>query len=292
LSYGNIPRAPLPAELSARLSTGFAYEQIDILDFNSIRDAIMHFLPEVVFHLGTGHRYSHMQHIVATNTVGTMNLVEALAAVRDVKPRLILVSSGGVYGHLRPEQLPVHESTRCEPCDVYSSSKFCSERLARLAGGQHAFSVIVARAFNVCGPGQDDTHVVGRFAAQLSANVPILRTRSLSATRDFIDVRDVAKALVHLASFTGQECTVNVGRGVETPVGEVLATMIRLSGFSGQVEIDPHGAGGPDIPRHVADISQLRAMGFEAKIDLESSLADVLSYYRWCGNIDTGQRSY
>ena len=160
LSCGNIPDAPLPADLSARLSKGFAYEQIDILDFNSFRDVVMHFLPEVVFHLGTGHRYSPMQHIVATNTVGTMNVVEALAAVHGVKPRLVLTSSGGVYGRLGPEQLPVNELARCEPCDIYSFSKFSSERLARLAGGQYAISVFVARVFNVCGPGQDDTHVV------------------------------------------------------------------------------------------------------------------------------------
>ena len=97
------------------------------------------------------------------------------------------------------------------------------------------------------------------------------------------------QAPAHLGNLYREECTVNIGRGVETPVKEVLDTMIRLSGFSGHVEIELSGSGGHDVPRHVADISQLRAMGFEAKIDLESSLADVLSYYRWCGHIDTAR---
>jgi nucleoside-diphosphate-sugar epimerase len=281
LHFANLSRAPLPKQLARSLSTRFTYRQADILDFDLIREIVDLFRPEVVFHLAAGHRHTQSRHIVATNATGTLSITEAISNTTGAKPRLVVASSGGVYGRLDPDHLPVMESSPCVPTNLYAASKLFSEQLALLAGREGGFAVIIARLFNVCGPGQDDLHSVGKFAAQVCLNAPMLRTLALSATRDFIDVRDAARAIAHLGCQIRREAIINVASGVETEMETLVEKIVRLSCFPGKYDA-AELKGAEAIPRQFADISQLRATGFTPEIDLETSLADVISYYRSC----------
>lgn len=281
LCFASLPRAPLPTQLAQRLSARFSYRQANILDFELMREIVDRFRPDVVFHLAAGHRHTQPRHIVATNATGTLSITEAISNTTGAKPRLVLASSGGVYGRLDPDRLPAVESSTCAPTNFYATSKLLSEQLALLAGREGAFAVIVARLFNVCGPGQDDLHSVGKFAAQVCLNAPVLRTLALEATRDFIDVRDAARAIALLGHQVRYEAVINVASGVETEMRTVLDTIMRLSRFTGKREAaEPEGI--DPIPRHFADVSQLRAIGFIPEVGLETSLSDVISYYRSC----------
>ncbi len=163
------------------------------------------------------------------------------------------------------------------PVDAYGRGK----QLATIAGlaERPPLEVIVARVFNPIGPGQPANQAFGEFAAQLMAEssdpLPLL-AGNLEARRDFIDVRDVVRALVTV-SFHGRPGLVyNVGTGQSRSVGEGLELLVRLSGRAVKVCVDPrrYVRKGPVDSR--ADIGRIMShTGWKPAIPFEQSLADL-----------------
>ena len=156
-----------------------------------------------------------------------------------------------------------------------------SKLLATIAGlaERPPLELAVARVFNPIGPGMPPTQAFGEFAAQLTAGaadpLPLL-VGDLEVRRDFVDVRDVARALVAV-SLRGQPRLVyHVGCGQSRSVGEGLDLLVRLSGRSVKVCVDPrrHVRKGPDDSR--ADIRHIIShTGWRPTIPFEQSLADL-----------------
>ena len=101
---------------------------------------------------------------------------------------------------------------------------------------------MVARVFNPIGPGTPPTQAFGRFADRLTdpdADPLNLVVGDLDARRDFIDVRDVARAMITLALHGNAGLAYNVGTGRSHAVGEGLERLIELSGRAVRVSVDP-----------------------------------------------------
>jgi len=275
-------RAPLPAYLAALLSERFAYERISILEPAEMREILEDFRPVCVFHLASALHSDPPDHLIETNIRGTVCLFEAIAGANAPRPAVVLGSSAGVYGVINPDQLPVKETAGSEPADMYGITKLASEHISRLFGRRHGIPAIVARIFNIVGPGQDERHVCGRMAALLSINSnnahETVSFGSLETTRDFIDVRDVVRALALLAVRGEPQSIYNLATGVETPVRSVLAELLELTGFNGHI-VENSGNSKPGVPRSCADVSRIRALGFKPELTLTQSLRDILDYY-------------
>ena len=103
--------------------------------------------------------------------------------------------------------------------------------------------------------------------------------------REFLHVDDMAAASVHvmnLSSDVYQANTqlmlshINVGTGVDCTIRQLAETMKRVVSFDGELVFDgtkPDGA-----PRKLMDVSRLKALGWEASIELEDGL---ISTYMW-----------
>ncbi|MFO0888716.1 MAG: GDP-mannose 4,6-dehydratase [Isosphaeraceae bacterium] len=137
----------------------------------------------------------------------------------------------------------------------------------------------VARVFNPIGPGQPETQAFGGFAARLRSDAPdplVLVTGDLDTRRDFIDVRDAARALVAVALRGEAGEAYHIGTGQSRTVREGLDRLIALSGRQVSVVVDPNGNGrrGPADSR--ADIARITARtGWTPRIPFEQSLADL-----------------
>ncbi|HEX4014804.1 MAG TPA: NAD-dependent epimerase/dehydratase family protein [Candidatus Cybelea sp.] len=276
--------APLPAELAAAGNeTRYRYFQADIRDREALRTILHEFRPQWIFHLASGLRDDSPKHLFGTNVEGTIDLLETVAGAASPVERIVMGSSGSVYG--TPRALPLEEDTPCEPGDFYAVSKLAQEHAARLIAGQHGLHLAVARIFNILGAGQDERHVAGRFASQIAAIEagsvpPRLQTGDLLTARDFIDVRDVARALVLLARQPKLTGTYNVAAGAATPIGDVLRTLLDLARLNRPVEIERTYFRAADAPCSFAGIARLRAAGYAPSVPLDRSLGDVLEYYR------------
>jgi nucleoside-diphosphate-sugar epimerase len=277
--------APLPDELKVSFSDQrYDYAAVDLKNQARMSRALTEFRPQVVVHLASALRDDPPESLFRINVEGTMRLIEAIADSRIDPPKLVIGSSGGVYGIPSQKELPLKEDAPCRPIDLYSISKLAAEQAARALARLYNIPMISARLFNLVGPGQDERHACGKFAGRLAAIVGnqlprAIEVGALAITRDFIDVRDAALAL-HLLSESGVAGeTYNVASGKETTIDALLAMTLRVAKLAGAVEIRTGEQRTVDIPRHFADIERLNALGFQPRYDLRRSIEELFRYY-------------
>lgn len=198
--------------------------------------------------------------------------LDALAAVLATigSARLVLVSSAAVYGE--PDALPVAEDAPLAPVSPYGLHRVEAERLARDGGGP----VAIARVFSAYGEGLR-RQVLWDVARRALEDGPVVLSGTGSETRDFVHVRDVARAIATIAeraSFGGE--AFNVATGVETSIAELAELVTRELGGTA---VRFSGAQRPGDPqRWRADIGRVRGLGFEPSVRIEDGAA---AYARW-----------
>lgn len=277
--------APLPDELKIIFcDKRYHYAAADLKNRLRMNQVLTAFRPQVVIHLASALRDDPPDSLFKINVEGTMRLIEAIAESRIDPPKLIIGSSGGVYGSPSTEDLPLKEDAPCNPIDLYSISKLAAEQAAQALARLYNIPMISARLFNLVGPGQDERHAGGKFASKLAAIAgdqlpPIIEVGALATTRDFIDVHDAARALCLLVESGVPDTTYNIASGIETRIDTLLAMTLRIANLTGSVEIRTTEQRAADIPRHFADIQRLKALGFAPRYSLNRSLADLFRYY-------------
>ncbi|HEY7993596.1 MAG: NAD-dependent epimerase/dehydratase family protein [Candidatus Eremiobacterales bacterium] len=276
-------QAPLPEQLKRTLSDRrYRYEAVDITDRKAVAAMLRGFRPDVVVHLASGLRDDDTEHLERTNVLGSTTLVEAVAEAGAAIRMLVLGSTGGVYG--AAARIPIPETAPFAPVDPYSRSKAAAERATRELAQRESVPVLWARLFNIVGPGQDERHVCGRFAAQAvaiahGASDKHIEAGNLESTRDFIDVRDVALALERLAIAGVAGEAYNVSSGVEVKIGDVLDLTLRAAAVESVARLTALPPRENDIARHAGDASKLEALGFRRRFSLAESVGDVVRYY-------------
>ena len=279
-------RAPLPRELrDAFASTRYHYASLDIGRQPELTGLLGEFRPTTIFHLASGLRDASPDHLFRTNVEGSISLVEAIREAGIEPPTLVMGSTGFLYGQIAPNDLPIHENTACAPIDLYGVSKLASENASRILCRQYGIPVMWIRIFNLVGPGQEERHFCGRLTSQTAAIAagllpPVIEVEPLTATRDFLDVRDAARALDLLARKGTEGRTYNLASGIEAPVNDVFDAIMRCAGLNGNVAVELKAARPADIPRYFADVTRLQALGFAPGYSLDRSLTDLLDYYR------------
>jgi GDP-4-dehydro-6-deoxy-D-mannose reductase len=218
---------------------------------------------------------------VQLNVLGTSALLTALES--PGRTRLVIASSADVYG--TPERIPATEDAPLRPANVYAATKVAAEALTREFGARHGAPVVILRPANQNGPRQHPGLAASAFAKQIAeAEVglaePIVRHGRLDAERDFLDVRDMARA--YAAALALEESgTFNVGSGKPVAIAEILHTLIGLARIPVRAELDPGRVRGGEATRLAVDATQFRQRtGWSPRISLVESLRDTLDYWR------------
>ncbi|MBN2006638.1 MAG: NAD-dependent epimerase/dehydratase family protein [Anaerolineae bacterium] len=212
------------------------------------------------------------------NVGGTVILLEAL---RDVGvPRLVLASSGAVYGD--QAQQPVVETTPPNPLSPYAVSKLAAEHYVHTIGRLAGIETIALRIFNAYGPTQSLLHtahspVVPRFMHQALGGGSLVISGDGTQTRDFVYVEDVIRAMAAaLMSRDLGGCTLNVGSGVETSVNDLAQHILALTGSNSNIIHSQAQSGG--VSRLQADITLARQrLGYQPQVSLQEGLVRILT---------------
>ena len=170
------------------------------------------------------------------------------------------------------------------PRSFFGASKLAQTQVDQAAAAEWNLSVVVARPFNVIGPGLPPHYFAASFAQWLvkakapgaTGDAPVVNA---DATRDFVDVRDVAEALLRLLTGAvpdaGTMALYNIATGRETPVREVAERLCELAGGFKAVDAEA-GRSRSGITRSCGDASRLReAVGWTPRINWERSVADL-----------------
>ncbi|MZF84721.1 NAD(P)-dependent oxidoreductase [Streptomyces sp. SID5643] len=199
------------------------------------------------------------------------------AALRAAAPaaRLVHLGSAAEYGPGAPG-IPVTEAAATCPVGPYGATKLAGT-VAVTASGLDA---VVLRVGNPVGPGAPPSGLPGRIAALLreagAGPEAVLRLGDLSAHRDFVDVRDVARAAVLAATAPGPLPPVlNIGGGRAVPVRDLVHGLAGLAGFRGRIEEGTVGsARSAQVSWQCSDIAAAeRALGWRPAHTLGDALA-------------------
>ena len=270
---------------------GWRTEVGDVVDRETMAELVASLRPDLIVHLAAqasvGSSASHAAVTWEVNFGGVYALARACARAK-LPTTLLFASSGEVYGRSFLAG-PVDEDAPLQPVNAYARSKAAAEGALHDLMPQEA-RIIVARAFNHTGAGQDARFVIPSFAKQIAAieqglQAPTIQVGNLDAARDFLDVGDVCDAYLRLiaqADVLPHRATFNIASGRAYRVGDLLARLQRLASCDFAVEIDPLRLRPIDIPRAVGVNDRLRAaIGWMPTTPIARTLEDVLNGARW-----------
>lgn len=243
------------------------------------RDVLLGILADVrpthIVHLAGQTRHADPAALVRAHQVGTRLLIHLLGRAR---PWLLVTSSSAVYGAVPDDQLPISERVEPQPVGDYAMSKLLQERVLEDYGGAHC----VFRLGNLLGPGQSKEFVIGRmvFESCCLASHPdvdqVLNMGDLSSTRDFVDCRDVAVAIVRAVEMSVNGLF-NIASGREVRLREVALSIRGLLDGGWRVVEHPDRAPHP-IRRQALDISAAKSsLGWEPGTPLLKTLSDMVA---------------
>ncbi|HEY8231276.1 MAG TPA: GDP-mannose 4,6-dehydratase [Vicinamibacteria bacterium] len=245
--------------------------------------------PDAIVHLA-GQSSVHQSWLdpggtLRTNVLGIVHLLDA-ARRRGLAPAVLVVGSAEEYGAVPESELPIRETAPLQPASPYAVSKVAQGALALLYGPKGGMRVVLTRTFHHTGPGRGEAFAESSFARQIAEiecglRAPVIDVGNLDAVRDFTDVRDVVRAyrLLLEKGEAGQAYNVCSGRGRR--IREVLDLLLAGSSVRVEVRVDKERIRPSDVPAQVGDPSRVRAAtGWEPRIALEQTLADLLSDWR------------
>ncbi|MFJ4923651.1 NAD-dependent epimerase/dehydratase family protein [Streptomyces sp. NPDC088725] len=240
--------------------------------------------------------------LVRHNTVAVATVCEALRR-SGCGARLVQLGCASEYGP-SPQGSSTAEDAVPRPGGPYGVSKLSASELVLGSG----LDAVVLRIFSPVGPGTPAGSPLGRLAEAMrramQAGDGELKLAGLGVQRDFVDVRDVARA-VHAASLSAAQGVVNIGTGRAVKLRDAAAVLARVAGYAGTLhELDAqpnpvrtaHPTVGPPrgepLSEHLgigpfpypdgcggwqqADVRTARdRLGWRPRINLEESLADI-----------------
>jgi GDP-L-fucose synthase len=214
------------------------------------------------------------------------NVIEA--SRRAGVEKLLFLSSSCVYPRHAPQ--PMREEALLtgplEPTNQwYAVAKIAGMKLCEAYRRQYGCDFISAMPTNLYGPGDNYDPEASHVAAALQVKVHRAKMRDErtitiwgtgTPRREFLQVDDLADALVFLmTNYSGEQHT-NVGTGQDISIRELAEMVARVAGWNGAFEYDRSKPDG--MPRKVMDVSKLRSLGWSARTPLEAGLRES---YRW-----------
>jgi UDP-glucose 4-epimerase len=262
----------LSAGDAKRVAVEATLEVVDITDRGALDTVVDGAQPAVIFHLAAQASVTRSvadpERDCAVNVLGTLNILDA--ATRHQAPVVFTSTGGALYGDRA--ELPTREDSPPAPISPYGASKWAAEAYVKTWREASGVSHAICRLANVYGPRQNphgEAGVVAVFSHCLWRGASPTLYGFGKPTRDYVHVRDVARALL---AAVGRAGVFNVSTGVETDVSTVFELLRTAADVTLQGELAPLRAG--ELERSCIDPSRAREqLGWTAEVGLEEGLA-------------------
>ena len=223
--------------------------------------------------------------VLRVNLYGWLNLLESLHE-RCPRAKILMISSGEVYGIVAADNQPVNETQPLRPINPYADSKAAQEMFCYQYIHRYDSQVVIVRPFNHTGPRQVPSFVCPDFAKQIAEiehgrRKPLMAVGNLDARRDFSDVRDVVRAYHAALEHCPIGTPVNVASGLDWSIQRVLDTLLSFSHVPITIERDAARLRPSDVPLMLGDYALLHHYtGWRPQIPFADTLLTVLDYWR------------
>lgn len=245
---------------------GVRLYEVDLQDRAATFGVLSDFRPDVVSHQAAQASVARSMrdpiHDARVNVIAGLNLLDACVERGASVSRFVFAGTGGgVYGEVYEGTLAA-EDTRAQPKSPYAIHKLAFEQLLAVYAREHGFAASTLRYANVYGPRQEpegEAGVVAIFVAAVRDGRPVfLHARRKSGddgcVRDYVHVRDVARANALAVDGTIHESCLNVGTGIGTTTRALAQAVMRAMGREVPVESRPPRPG--DVERSVLNAAR------------------------------------
>lgn len=254
----------------------------DIREYDNIKRIIKG--QDVVFHLAAliAIPYSYLSPMayIRTNVEGTTNILEACKEYGVEK--IIHTSTSETYG--TAQYVPIDENHPLQGQSPYSASKIAADKMAESYYRSFNVPVAIIRPFNTYGPRQSARAVIPTIITQILSGNKEIRLGSLTPTRDFNYVKDIAEAFIKVAEsdMTIGE-VVNAGSNYEISIGNLVNRIIHIIGRKIEIVCDkerirPEKS---EVNRLWADNTKIRKLtGWKPKYTLDEGIKETVEWLK------------
>lgn len=212
------------------------------------------------------------------NVTGTLNVL-VCARNAGVK-RLILASSSAVYGDTGTRAQA--ETHLPHPISPYGATKLCGEHYCGVYNDTYGLETVCLRYFNVFGPRQNPKSqyaaVIPKFIDRLLSNQQIHIYGDGEQTRDFVFVKDVARAnYIACLSERAPGEVFNIAGGRSVSVNELARVLIELTGRKVEIIHDSPVLGEIKYSAAMSDKAR-EVLGFTPQVSMEDGLKEVVEH--------------
>lgn len=237
----------------------------------------------VVYHLASliaiPHSYRAPQSHVATNVMGTLNVMQV--ALENNVEKMIHTSTSEVYG--TAQYVPIDEKHPLQGQSPYSASKIGADMIAESYYRSFNLPVAVMRPFNTYGPRQSARAIIPAIIIQTLNNQPV-NLGNLQPTRDLNYVSDIVEGFIKVAESPksiGQ--VINIGTGKEISIRDVANKIFSLMNYRGiiQEETSRKRPKKSEVERLMCDNTKAKTLlGWEPRVSLEQGLRQTIDWIR------------
>jgi len=246
--------------------------KLDILDIKNLRMILQNV--DGIFHqaalTSVPESYEKEDEYKNVNIRGTENIFKI---AKEFKIKVVYASSSSVYGDIK--KIPITEDFERNPINPYGLTKLEDEYLAELYS-KYNVSIIGLRYFNVFGVGQtlDYAGVITKFFEKINqGESPVVHGDGLQI-RDFIFVKDVARANLAAMMSNVDHGFFNIGTGNTISIKDLANLMIKILEKDVEAIFDKIPAG--DVRLSQADISLAKRMiDWQSTTTLEDGLCTM-----------------
>lgn len=250
-----------------------------LLDEEALTAVVRRVKPRYIYHLATHGAYptqTDADRIIRTNLLGTWNLLRACNQLDYAL--LVNTGSSSEYGF---KDHAMRETDLVEPNSYYAVAKCAQSLLAGWVAHDEGRAIVTLRPFAVYGPYEEPSRLVPTLVRNCLTGRP-LELVNPEIARDFIYIDDVLDAYLkteELRRHPGE--VLNIGTGMQTSIGEIVETVLRVTGADVPLRWGAMPARPWDSAIWVADASKARRLlGWRARHTLEAGIRKTAEWMR------------
>lgn len=201
---------------------------------------------------------------------------EVLEAARHAGSRVVFPSTASIFD--TSNTLPLPERAFPRPTSPYAAGKLGGEAYCHAYHRSYGLDVRIARLFSVYGVGMFRfvIHDIVRKIQQNHRELSILGDGT--QVRDYLFIDDAVRGLDIVATSGAAGEEYNVASGQPVRLLDLAHTIAEMMGHP-DIVVRPTGRSfAGDTPRWYADITKVRSLGFEPRVDLKTGLQRTIAW--------------
>lgn len=228
---------------------------------------------DIIIHLAGIIETKNVSDFYKINTLGTLNLLEAISRYAKKGVHFIFPSSFAVYKEISLKELLVEEKTATIPRNDYGLSKLLAEEIIKTYNQTKKIKTTILRLANVYGPNMNSssTSVTANLLTKINHHQKIIINGNGEQSRDFIYISDVIDAFIKTINNQKENfLLINICSQEETKILDLIKKAEKLLGKKASIE---YNKAGQEKGYWIGSNKlALEKINFKPKIDLETGL--------------------